>query len=108
MSNKLDAEIRAMASIARGAFGLTPAGSDDVNLLCGRILDAVAALRAELAALRSRLAAQGAREVAEARGWTVREVPKSVLISDGYDGEEVYYEDGFSALLLLPSDGGEG
>ena len=63
MSDKLDAEIRAMASIARGAFGLTPAGLDDVNLLCGRILEAVASMRTELDQLRSRLASQGAREV---------------------------------------------
>ena len=47
MSYQLEREIRAMASIARSAFGMTPAGLDDVNLLCGRILEAVAGLRDE-------------------------------------------------------------
>ena len=47
MSYQLEREIRAMASIARGAFGMTAADMDAVNLLCGRILEAVAALRDE-------------------------------------------------------------
>ena len=107
MSDKLDAEIRTMARTARCAFGLTPAGLDDVNLLCRRIQDAVAALRAELAALRSRLASQGAREVAERLlpALEIVEAMRPDVRTSAYDALRLNRLLLELREILLPSDG---
>ena len=47
MSYQLEREIRAMAGIARSAFGVSPTDLYNVNMMCMRILEAVAALRDE-------------------------------------------------------------